>query len=81
MEMFFECYCTPRLFLGVDSLFSYYNNIPNHNLEAYKQNTCLLISISNSTIHIIPIIKGVIQYLNIKRINVGGANCFEMLYK
>lgn len=81
LEQFFECYSVPRLFLGVDALFSYFNNTPNLDLAVYQQKTCLLISISNSTIHVVPIIKGVVQHLHIKRINVGGANCFEMLYK
>lgn len=41
----------------------------------------MIISLGNSTIHIVPIIHGQIQYLDVKRINVGGANSFEIFQK
>lgn len=41
----------------------------------------LLISLGNSTIHIVPIINGEIQFYDIKRINVGGANSYEIFQK
>ena len=35
----------------------------------------------NSTIHITPIVRGELQMADIKRINVGGSNSFDLLYK
>ncbi len=35
----------------------------------------------NTTIHVIPIINGEVQMKDIKRINVGGYQSFDVLYK
>ena len=41
----------------------------------------LLISFGNSTIHVVPIIRGEVQFMDIKRINVGGSNSYEIFQK
>ena len=40
-----------------------------------------MISLGNSTIHIVPIVHGQIQFMDIKRVNVGGSNCYEVFQK
>ena len=40
-----------------------------------------MISLGNSTIHIVPIINGQVQFMEIKRINVGGSNSYEIFQK
>ena len=78
-EQMFECYGCPKVFLGVDALFSSYYH--SKNLEEYQQRSRLIISIGYSTIHVIPVIKGTIAYNEIKRINVGVGNSWEILHK
>jgi len=77
-EQLFECYQTPSVVLGVDALFShYYNTIAQKELAS----TCLIISLGHMTTHIVPMINGEVQMKDIKRINVGGYNSFDLLYK
>jgi len=77
-EQLFECYQTPSVVLGVDALFShYYNTIAQKDLG----NTCIIISLGHMTTHIVPVINGEVQMNDIKRINVGGYNSFDLLYK
>ena len=40
-----------------------------------------MVSIGHSASHIIPIIEGAVQFQDIKRINVGIADCFEIFQK
>lgn len=41
----------------------------------------MLVSLGNTTIHVIPIINGEVIKQDIKRINVGGGSIFDILYK
>ena len=50
-------------------------------MSEYHESSSLIISIGNSCTHIIPIIKGEVMYSEIKRVNIGVGNCFELLYK
>lgn len=50
-------------------------------LKIKNINKGLLISLGNTTTHIIPIYKGKIIMENIRRINVGNFNNFEILQK
>lgn len=64
-ELLFECYQIPYLSYGVDALFSF-----NHSNS--ENTTGLIINCGYHTTHIIPVIKGKVQYDFCKRINLGG---------
>jgi actin-related protein 5 len=78
-ELMFECYNFPKIFLGVDSLFAAYAN--SSDLTEYQSRSRLVVNIGYSTIHIVPILKGTVVYNEIKRINVGVGNSWEILHK
>jgi actin-related protein 5 len=75
-EMFFELYSVPSLLYGVDSMLALQNN---QNID--ENTNCLLISSSYQTTHIVPIIKGRIVLEKVRRINIGGYHCNELMTK
>ncbi|KAF3939662.1 Actin-5C [Dactylella cylindrospora] len=71
-ELLFEAYNAPSIAYGIDSLFSYHYN---------GGDTGLVISSSNATTHLIPVVqsKGVINMA--ARLNWGGSQATEFLTK
>lgn len=71
-EMFFECYGVPSLTLGIDSLFSYRYN---------RGSSGLVVSSSHTATHIIPVIdhKPILQ--SCARLNWGGSQSHEYLFR
>ncbi|KAL4456886.1 hypothetical protein ABPG74_014524 [Tetrahymena malaccensis] len=78
LEQYFECYEIPSVMIGVDTFFATFYEFGQ---DRYQSETCLIISIGHTTCHIIPMVNGQIIFEEIKRINVGYFNCFEVLYK
>lgn len=71
-EILFECYSTPSVAYGIDSLFSYkYNNGSNG----------LLVSSSHSSTHVIPVLKSKPIMSSVSRLNWGGFQGAEFLLK
>ncbi|KAG9230537.1 hypothetical protein BJ875DRAFT_152148 [Amylocarpus encephaloides] len=71
-EIIFECYQAPSLAFGIDSLFSYdYNN----------GKTGLVVSASNSSTHVIPVLNGKAILTQSTRLNWGGSQNAEYLLK
>lgn len=73
-ELLFECYHVPGICYGIDGLFSYQNN-------GFDAKTGLVISCGHHTTHIIPVIKGVPDLINCRRIDVGGYHMTYYLHK
>ena len=71
-ELLFECYCTPSLAYGIDSLFSYSYN---------KGNSGLIISSSHSSTHVIPVLHSKPLTSSMSRLNWGGFQGAEYLLK
>ena len=69
-----------ELFLGIDALFAYFHEL-NGDLNRYQTETRLLINFGGTTTHVIPIIEGKVDYGNIRRMNIGGNNAFDMFCK
>lgn len=72
-ELLFECYDIPGVAYGVDSLFSFSHNKIGDN--------GLIVSLGYYTIHIIPILNGVIQLTKVRRINLGGFHMITFLHR
>lgn len=71
-ELLFECYSTPSLAYGIDSLFSYrYNNGSNG----------LIISSSHTSTHLIPVVDSKAIMSSTTRLNWGGFHGAEYLLK
>ena len=69
-ELLFDCYSVPSVAYGVDTMFSYYKN---HDVDVAEiPGSSLVISIGFHTVHILPIVDGVIAAEGVRRINVGG---------
>ena len=71
-EILFECYSVPSVAYGIDSLFSYrYNRGTNG----------LIVSSSNTSTHVIPVLDSKAQLSNCSRLNWGGMQTAEYLLK
>lgn len=73
-EIMFEAYQAPKVAIGIDSLFSYYNSN-----AAGKSG--MVISAGNELTHIIPVVDGKGILLNSKRIDWGGNPGLDYLQK
>lgn len=71
-EILFECYSTPSLAYGIDSLFSYKYN---------RGSSGLLVSSSHSSTHIIPVLNSQPIMSSVSRLNWGGFQAAEYLLK
>lgn len=69
-----------ELFLGVDGLFGYFYELGG-DLERYSKETRLIVSFGANTTHVIPIIRGKVDYPNIRRLNLGGNHSYDMFSK
>lgn len=81
-ELLFECYGIPSLALGVDSLFSHYFNY-RHSALPYMDisSDCIIVKAGANVTQIIPIINHNPAFEYAKRINVGGLQAVNYLYK
>ncbi|CAD8146695.1 unnamed protein product [Paramecium octaurelia] len=77
LEQMFECYQVPNVMLGVDALFSVFQD----DLEAYLKQTQLIVHLGDQTVHVVPIVNGQVIYSNIKRLNLGGLNSLKYFYQ
>ena len=71
-EIIFECYQAPSLAFGIDSLFSYAYN---------KGKTGLVVSSSYSSTHLIPVFNSKPLLTQATRLNWGGSQSAEYLFK
>lgn len=72
-ELLFECYAISGICYGVDSLFSY-------NLNCGMEDG-IIISCGYHTTHVIPVLNGRMVEDNVRRINVGGFNMINFMYR
>ncbi|CAH6776872.1 Actr5 [Phodopus roborovskii] len=75
-ELLFECYRIPKVAYGIDSLFSFYHNMPKNALSSG-----LIISSGYQCTHILPILEGRLDAKNCKRINLGGSQAAGYLQR
>lgn len=80
LEMLFECYGVPEVFVGCDALFAYFHEL-DCELKDMSKDTRLVISLGAAATHVIPVVNGKVDYLAIKRLNVGANNCLEVMGK
>lgn len=67
-ELVFECYCVPSLIYYSDALSSWYGA---KDLTGDHTNG-VLVSIGYQTMHTVPVIEGVVDHQNIRRVSIGG---------
>ncbi|XP_002710815.2 actin-related protein 5 [Oryctolagus cuniculus] len=75
-ELLFECYGIPKVAYGIDSLFSFYHNMPKKAVSSG-----LIISSGYQCTHILPILDGRLDAKNCKRINLGGSQAAGYLQR
>ncbi|KAM7326968.1 hypothetical protein ACRRTK_013335 [Alexandromys fortis] len=75
-ELLFECYRIPKVAYGIDSLFSFYHNMPKNALS-----NGLIISSGYQCTHILPVLEGRLDAKNCKRINLGGSQAAGYLQR
>nr|XP_048296875.1 actin-related protein 5 [Myodes glareolus] len=75
-ELLFECYRIPKVAYGIDSLFSFYHNMPKNALS-----NGLIISSGYQCTHILPVLEGRLDAKNCKRINLGGSQAASYLQR
>ena len=66
-EMLFECYNVPRVAYGVDGLFAMHHNKPH-------VNDGIVVICGYHVTHVLPIVDGVCDTANARRLNFGGLN-------
>jgi actin-related protein 5 len=69
-ELFFECYNVPGVSYGLDSAFSFHQNMP----LAQQRSPSLIISSGYQNTHVIPVIDFKFVLNQARRINLGGIN-------
>ncbi|XP_062558705.1 actin-related protein 5 [Armigeres subalbatus] len=72
-ELMFECYGIPGIVYGIDSLLSYGIN--------GKRDSGLLISCGYHATHVIPILNGRMVEDKVRRINLGGYNMINFMFR
>ncbi|XP_054739499.1 actin-related protein 5 [Anastrepha obliqua] len=72
-ELLFECYAIPSVCYGIDSLFSWKRN----DIGA----DTLIVSFGYNTIHVIPVLNGIMRIENVRRINLGGYHIIHYLHR
>ncbi|KAJ1522011.1 hypothetical protein ONE63_002333 [Megalurothrips usitatus] len=77
-ELLFECYGVPGVSYGVDALFSYHS-LSERNQQQSRSG--MIISLGYQTIHIIPIINGLVDTAHIRRINIGGFHVTSYMHR
>ncbi|KAJ5618811.1 hypothetical protein N7510_002795 [Penicillium lagena] len=71
-EIMFECYSTPSVAYGIDSLFAYRYN---------KGTDGLVVSSSHTSTHVIPVLNSKPLFSNCSRLNWGGMHNADYLHK
>ncbi|KAJ8928880.1 hypothetical protein NQ314_018486 [Rhamnusium bicolor] len=74
-ELLFECYATPGIVYGVDSLFAY------HFSQEKPMEHALIVSLGYQTCHVIPVIGNNTIFENARRLNTGGWNIITFLHR
>mmetsp|Transcript_39669 Transcript_39669/g.64339 ORF Transcript_39669/g.64339 Transcript_39669/m.64339 type:complete len:718 (-) Transcript_39669:340-2493(-) len=75
-ELMFECYQVPRVCYGIDSLFSYHQN-----MSSFPGGDALVLGLGHSASHIIPVIGGSPVLTRTKRLSIGGYHCTEFMLR
>ncbi|XP_074500886.1 actin-related protein 5 [Sebastes fasciatus] len=78
-ELLFECYGVPHVSYGVDSLYSFYHNSTQRNLQ--PPHTGIVLSSGYHCSHILPVINGRFDAVNCKRVNVAGSQAASYLQR
>ncbi|XP_029995685.1 actin-related protein 5 [Sphaeramia orbicularis] len=78
-ELLFECYRVPYVSYGVDSLYSFYHNSLQRNLQ--PPHTGIVLSSGYHCSHILPVINGRLDAVNCKRVNVAGSQAASYLQR
>ncbi|PVU89018.1 hypothetical protein BB561_005603 [Smittium simulii] len=78
-ELLFECYSTSSVAYGIDSLWSYYYNTQNLNINPNEDS--IIISTGNYFTNIIPVFSGKPQIQHAVRINVGGNSMADFMLR
>ncbi|TKS77330.1 Actin-related protein 5 [Collichthys lucidus] len=78
-ELLFECYRVPYVSYGVDSLYSFYHNNTQRNLQ--PPHTGIVLSSGYHCSHILPVINGRLDAVNCKRVNVAGSQAASYLQR
>ena len=75
-KLLFESYDIPGVVYGVDSLF-----IAHDQLLDNSSKSMVIVHLGNTTIHLIPVLRGQILFDKSRRINVGGLDIVKFLHK
>ncbi|XP_056130917.1 actin-related protein 5 [Lampris incognitus] len=78
-ELLFECYRVPHVSYGVDSLYSFYYNNAQRNLQ--RPHTGIVLSSGYHCSQILPVVNGRLDAVNCKRVNVGGSQAATYLQR
>ncbi|XP_030277726.1 actin-related protein 5 [Sparus aurata] len=78
-ELLFECYGVPYVSYGLDSLYSFYHNNSQRNLQ--PPHTGIVLSSGYHCSHILPVINGRLDAVNCKRVNVAGSQAASYLQR
>mgnify|MGYP001055338876 CR=1 FL=1 len=73
LELLFECYGVPSVNLGIDSLFSFKQNV--------RENSGMILSLGYQASHVLPVLEGEFLPNCARRINVGGYTLSSSLHR
>ncbi|XP_034027622.1 actin-related protein 5 isoform X2 [Thalassophryne amazonica] len=78
-ELLFECYRVPYVSYGVDSLYSFYHNNSQRNLQPPYSG--IILSSGYHCSHVLPVVNGRLDAVNCKRVNVAGSQAASYLQR
>ena len=77
-ELLFEGYGVPKVAYGIDGLFGYFKSHPDF---AKSKETAMIISLGFHTVHFLPVVNGVLDAENSRRLNIGGFHLTNFLHR
>ncbi|XP_054269700.1 actin-related protein 5 [Macrosteles quadrilineatus] len=72
-ELLFECYRVPSVAYGVDCLFSQCRNS--------TQRSSLVLDLGYQSSHVVPVIRGAVDWTRVRRLDVGGCHITSYLHR
>ena len=66
--------------VGIDSIYKYYYEC-HCNMDKFENDSALVIDLGANTTHVFCVNSGKVDFNSVRRLNVGGNQCFELFSK
>lgn len=63
--------------VGVDALFAYFYEV-DCNMGRYESETALVVCMGATSVHVVAVVSGRVDFSSVRRLNLGGNNAFDL---